>query len=453
MSWLAIETSNEVYSSAARSARFVIIGIAILLAHQPAIALDVFDETDADVLAAALFPGTDGLIYTPGNAVLQGQFDLLPNASSTGTFTNTTGTYGIGNGSGTLPEEIVLSTGLANAYADGPNLDSGNTHNFSSTASAAQDALLTPITNQFAHFDATQLDISFDNTTGAAVPFDLFAVFGSEEFPDFVNTSFNDGFGASLNGTNIAFANGSPLNVDHPNFAPIQGTELNGIVALLNGGILDPRLMLTGIAQPGQNNLTLIIGDASDNVLDTTVYLSRNTIAGPIPGTPVFPDSIDPITGGFVFDDIDLTGGDTIFLDPDVAVGYEYQATGSAATPNPKFASVLVNPTQTDTEFLISFGSQVDQLLTAGMVFDLTILEPNGVDSFIITDIDTGSLLDPTNTLAFITGVTFTTDVTGIYVTQTPLTIFIPEPASALLMASLALIATTRTRTRRFLIG
>ena len=40
----------------------------------------------------------------------------------------------------------------------------------------------------------------------------------AEEFPEFVGDSFIDGFGLFVNGENVAFANGDPINVNHPDF-------------------------------------------------------------------------------------------------------------------------------------------------------------------------------------------------------------------------------------------
>src|SRR5439155_3384978 len=83
---------------------------------------------------------------------------------------------------------------------------------------------------------------------------------------------FVDGFGLYLNGTNIAFANGAPININHPDMRPFPGTELNGVLAP-NG---DPILTFSAPVPPGSagNTLTIIIADTRDSVLDTTVYVS-----------------------------------------------------------------------------------------------------------------------------------------------------------------------------------
>ncbi len=170
---------------------------------------------------------------------------------------------------------IVLSTGNVKDYETGPNTQSGQTTFYGVQAIAAQEALLDPITgvggNDFTHFDVTRLDFYFDMMPGFdRVEFKV--VFGSEEWPEYVGSEFIDGFGIYLNGSNIAFTAGSPININHPNMAGLPGTELDGVLA--PGG--DPILTFSANVPPNStgNLLTFIVADTSDSVLDTTVYVS-----------------------------------------------------------------------------------------------------------------------------------------------------------------------------------
>ena len=404
-------------------------------------ALEVTEQTSADVLAALLFPGTDGLVYTNGSATLQGhtsfvstefdpdlneQVDVTLPSFSSGTFTNVSGTYGIGNGLAAGPEGVVLSTEDVRNFGDLNDTFVG-TSTFAVPATAEQEGLLAPITGQENHNDVTQLTIPFDNTTGSDQTLDLFTVFGTQEYPEFVGTEFNDGFGAYLNGVNIATFRDLPMNIDHPNVAPFFGTRLTGLISDLQDNRFDPRLALSATAQPGANELTLIIGDASDDDVGSTVYLSRDIITGPVSNQPRLPDAIgDEGEFIFIFPDV-VTDDEMVFIDPDVAVGYLYEVIGSATTPDPRFDSVVIPPVGGDS-FFISFGSVVNAPILGNQVFDFTIDEPDGVSSFTITGINTDAMIDPNDTLAFLTGVSFTTDVQGISVTQTPITVFVPEP-------------------------
>jgi len=223
-------------------------------------AILITQDTDATSLANALTAGSTG--FTLGSASLQGQ-DNGNGAVSSGTYTNASGTYGIGSG-------IVLSSGNVSDYADGPNNETGRTTNYGTAATAAQEGLLDPITGgTFDHNDVTQLDIDFMTSTGE-VFFNV--VFGSEEFPEFVGSDFIDGFGLYLDGTNIASVNGAPVNINHPDMTAIAGTELDGILAPKGNPVLT--FSGTGLDTTANHTLTFILADTSDNVLDTTVYLA-----------------------------------------------------------------------------------------------------------------------------------------------------------------------------------
>ncbi|XSG84448.1 MAG: choice-of-anchor L domain-containing protein [Methylohalobius sp. ZOD2] len=225
----------------------------------PAQAILVTQETSANSLATALTAGSTGL--TVVSSTLSG--NSSGGAVSSGTYTNASGTYGIGPG-------IVLSTGDVSDYNDGPNTDTNNTTIYGTSATADQETLLDTITGgSLNHNDVTQLDIEFTTSTGE-VFFNV--VFGSDEFPEFIGTSFIDAFGLFLNDTNIAFVGGDPLNVDHPDMAFLAGTELDGILA--PGG--NPVLTFsgTGLDTSITHSLTFIVADSGDSSLDTTAYIA-----------------------------------------------------------------------------------------------------------------------------------------------------------------------------------
>jgi len=232
-------------------------------------------NTNANQLATAVTSGNTGVNVT--NATLQGQ--TQGGAASTGTFTNI---YGLGSGA-------VISTGNAAAYGSGPNTSGNTTTAYGVAATAAQNVLLNPLTNgNTSHFDVTELDLTFTVDPGVSQIF-FNVAFGSEEFPEFVGSQFVDAFGLYLNGTNIAFVNGLPVNIDHPCFTALAGTELDGVLACNN----NPINTFSGAVNAGTNTLTFIIADTSDDVLDTTAYIGALGTTNPVePGPVPEPSSI-----------------------------------------------------------------------------------------------------------------------------------------------------------------
>ncbi|MBN8279265.1 MAG: VPLPA-CTERM sorting domain-containing protein [Gammaproteobacteria bacterium] len=277
--------------------------IASLLASGNAAAITITASQDPNALAGSLLANANtGILVT--SASLSGHAETLTFGgltlsplTSSGTYTNSTNTYGIGSG-------VVLSTGGVEGaelqgtpvwpgYGDGDNTTEGNGYPFGTgfdvggipdpndpppgtPATAAQEGLLDPITGDpatqtfYDHFDVTELVINFDMQSGFdRVSFNI--VFGSEEYPEFVESPFIDGFGMFLNGVNIAQVGGKPVNIKHPDMTDtVTGTELDGVLAP-NG---NPVLTFSGLANPTGNTLRFIVADTSDGIYDTTVYFS-----------------------------------------------------------------------------------------------------------------------------------------------------------------------------------
>ncbi|HEY1173418.1 MAG TPA: Calx-beta domain-containing protein [Verrucomicrobiae bacterium] len=237
--------------------------------------LIVNPNTNALQLVSALINTNSGLIVRGVQLKAHGTGSSL----SAGTYQlvgpTTPHTYGL-----TRPG-IVLSSGDVDDYETGPNYINGLTTAFNVPADSAQETLLDKITGGgWDHYDATQLDVYFDVAPGSNnVTFQI--VFGSEEYPDFVNSPFVDGFGIFLNGTNIAFENLRPVNINHPSFTPVAGTELNGLLAPGGQAVLTFSTLV--VPNSVSNRLTFIVADTTDASLDTTVYISSLAAVEPPP--------------------------------------------------------------------------------------------------------------------------------------------------------------------------
>ena len=240
------------------------------LSTLPAEAITITLDSSAQNLANALTAGNTGLIVN--SVTLSGQ------SLSTGTYVNPSGTYGIGDG-------IVISSGDASDYNDGPNLSGSNTTNYGVAATGAQEVILDPITAGN-HYDVTELTIEFSLAADAGNTLFFNVVFGSDEFPEYENSQYIDAFGLFVNGTNIAFANGQPININNDGMAISPGTELDGILFGANGSAV--LTFSTVLANPtGPNTVKFIIADSGDTAYDSTAFISALGAVNPGPDPAV----------------------------------------------------------------------------------------------------------------------------------------------------------------------
>jgi hypothetical protein len=232
--------------------RFITVcaALACLAPGSEALALTIGTTSDANTLANALLGS--------GTAISITLVSYSGAAVASGTYSD--GPLGIANGA-------ILTSGDAQLAL--PPSDSGGT-GFDNNLPG--DPLCDALISGFTSYDATKLEIHFTLAPG----FDgisLQTLFGSDEYPEFVNSSYNDVYGLYLDGVQIAFDNdGNPITINGPFFNStsvvvdtVTGTEYDGSTSILT------TQAATGA---GDHVLKIVICDAGDHILDSGVFLA-----------------------------------------------------------------------------------------------------------------------------------------------------------------------------------
>jgi hypothetical protein len=168
-----------------------------------------------------------------------------------------------------------------------------------------------------------------------------------------------------------------------------------------------------------------------DNYNAWAVRPGDSAALGFTPQNPVLPTANLP--NGWQFDLTILN--QLLYIDPQVAVGYDY-----LSDSGPTFASVLL-PSVGNNQFSLYLWNGTewtfDSTLNAGIEH---VFGGAGVDRFRITGIETSAGLDPNSPTAFVTGLTFAgTGHASMH--MNPLVQVVPEPETyAMLIAGLGLL-------------
>ena len=259
-------------------------------------------------------------------------------------------------------------------------------------------------------------------------------VFGSEEYEEYVGSQFNDFFRLTLNGENLALIPGTSTNVAinsvnqtsntafyRPNVDAALNTfdtQYDGLTTLLTASKGD---LIVG----NTYSVEFLITDFGDSLFDSGVFIGANSVIfdGGSPEVPLIPPTPANPTDPWVFPAFTVFDpGFTWWLDPDVAVGYTYSVTGG-----PLFASYQAPTLPFDNDYEL-FGSSDSCSTFTNSLGSITGGSPfsfgTPVNCFAIKGIDVANMLDPTNTSAFVAGVTFDS-IGTVNVTQTPITEFV----------------------------
>ena len=179
---------------------------------------------------------------------------------------------------------VILSSGAVTNIV-GPN----TADNITANNGTPGDANLTELAG-FPTHDASILEFDFEPAENTV--FFRF-VFASDEYNEFVNTSFNDVFAFYINGENCARVEGDPVSINTINYGnpygstPYSHPELYINNDLQDGGpFLDTEMdglthILTcsaAVTAGEPNHLKLAIADASDSIYDSNVFIESSSL-------------------------------------------------------------------------------------------------------------------------------------------------------------------------------
>ncbi|MCJ7604124.1 MAG: PEP-CTERM sorting domain-containing protein [Desulfobulbaceae bacterium] len=185
---------------------------------------------------------------------------------------------------------IVLTSG----YASNLNGTSNTSDGITGINSQPGDAQLNSLIPGYTTHDATVLSFDFVSA-GDKVYFNY--AFGSDEYNEYVNSSFNDVFGFFFAGTNIALIPGTstPVSINNINLGLNSGyynnnDPSNGIptpYAFEYDGFTDMfTASISGLTAGGTYSIKLAIADAGDYILDSGVFLQAGTFSDKPPVVP-----------------------------------------------------------------------------------------------------------------------------------------------------------------------
>lgn len=210
----------------------------------------------------------------PGIEISNVQF--TGNTNSAGYFT---GGYAEGND---IESGIILTTGLASSAGNNRNTSESTSFN----SGTAGDDTLGALIPKYSTYDATTL--SFDFTSSGDSAYFNFA-FASEEYVEWVGSSYNDVFGFFVNGENVALIPNTDTAVAINTINNNSYSEFFNDNSLQNGespyafeydGFTDVfTAEITGLVAGEVYNIKLGIADAGDSFYDSAVFIQAGSFS------------------------------------------------------------------------------------------------------------------------------------------------------------------------------
>jgi hypothetical protein len=240
--------------------------LALLATNSSSFAQTTITAMDsADALAQSL--------VGPGITISNAQF--TGNTQSSGYFS---GGYATGND---IASGILLTTGLASSAGSNSNTSESTSTNFG----GAGDSTLNSLIPGYSTYDAAVLSFDFVSS-GDSAYFNY--AFASEEYVEWVGSSFNDVFGFFVDGENVALLPNSDTpvainTVSNVNNADLFNDNSKGAgtpYAFEYDGFTDVfTAEITGLEAGQSYNIMMGIADAGDTYYDSAVFIQGGSFS------------------------------------------------------------------------------------------------------------------------------------------------------------------------------
>lgn len=220
----------------------------------------VADPSQAGAVADALMGGTAGITIDPASV------QIVDGSSSLMFYDGSSPELGIGPG-------LLLTTGTTPGTT---NTDTGFGVDNGMPGDPALDAVVNAVFNT-SSYDATTVSFTFDVTDPSITGISFNLLFGSEEYPEWVD-QFVDIGAVVVNGTNVAYFGNdpsAPLSVLSSNLAAgYFNDNADSHLPIEYDGVSN-LLTISAPVHMGTNTIEIGIADTGDHILDSGMFISH----------------------------------------------------------------------------------------------------------------------------------------------------------------------------------
>ena len=203
-----------------------------------------------------------------------------------------------------LSPSLKLGKGVLLTSGDGTPPETSTSSGYGTAVGGLGDSAMTVIAkNAFSGAgttkDASILEFTATITDASIKTLAIDLVFGSDEYPEFADSSFVDIAAVIVNGVNYGlFSNGAPLSITQANNAFNNVSVNQGLPIEYDG--MSGRLTVFMPVKLGVNQIRLGVADTGDSILDSGLFLSNlRPLSGGV-STGVKLEIVAPISGGIV---------------------------------------------------------------------------------------------------------------------------------------------------------